>query len=132
MAQIAPGERRATVAARLKELQPTWAATRLGQALMDAVEIASEVAESRGHDEQVARRIMLVSDMQEGSRLSALADYPWPEDVELELKTVTLKQKTNAGLHYVTNDEREATAERDVRVRVSNFHGRRVSTRVAG
>jgi hypothetical protein len=122
MSQIAPDERRATVQSRLKELSPTWAATHLGQALMDAVDFVENTAESSNQQLSVARRIVLVSDMQEGSRLNALADYPWPEDVELELKPVAPSQKTNAGLHYVFSDEREnpAIAEREMRVRVSN------------
>ena len=60
--------------------------------------------------------------MQEGSRLGALADFPWPEDVALDLRPVTPSQKTNAGLHYVADPDRveSAAAEREIRVRVSN------------
>jgi hypothetical protein len=121
MSQIAPAERRAAVRSRLQELSPSWASNHLGQGLMDAVEIVSNVGETRGA-ERIARRILLVSDLQEGSRLGVLADYPWPEDIELELRTVTPSQPTNAGLHYVSNAQRaDAGAdEREVRVRVSN------------
>ena len=34
------------------------------------------------------RRIVLISDLQQGSRLDALGDFEWPSDVELDLKTV--------------------------------------------
>jgi len=122
MAKVAPGERRAVVAARLKDVEPSWAATHLGQALMDAVEIVNNVAESRDGQQQIARRVLLISDMQDGSRLTALADYPWPENVALDLHPVTPAQKTNAGLHNVADIDPAdaATQARDVRVRVSN------------
>jgi hypothetical protein len=122
MAQIAPAERRTTVRRQLEQLKPTWASTHLGQALMDAVELVSNATETTGERQLFARRILLVSDMQDGSRLGTLADYPWPEDVELELKPVSPPQTTNAGLHYVANNDRDrpAAAAREIRVRVSN------------
>jgi hypothetical protein len=60
--------------------------------------------------------------MQEGSRLNSLADYPWPEDVELELRTVAPAEKSNAGLHYVVDAQASdsAASAREIRVRVSN------------
>jgi hypothetical protein len=122
MSKIAAGERRAVVSAHLRDVKPTWAATHLGQGLMDAVEIVNNVVEVRYRQQHLARRIVLVSDMQDGSRLTALADYPWPEDVVLDLRPVTSAQKTNAGLHYVADSDRPdaAVPPRDVRVRVSN------------
>ena len=44
------------------------------------------------------RRIVLVGDLQQGSRLDALGDFEWPSDVELDLKTVA-DPAPNAGLH---------------------------------
>jgi hypothetical protein len=89
---------------------------------MDAVEIVSNVAESTDRQNRVARRVVLVSDMQAGSRLNALSDYPWPEDVELDLRPVQLSQATNAGLHRLA-DQQPTDAEAvagEVRVRVAN------------
>jgi hypothetical protein len=122
MSKVAAGERRAAVRARLQDVNPTWAATHLGQGLMDAVEIVNNVAEARDQHQRPARRILLISDMQEGSRLTALADYPWPEDVALDLRPVTPSQKTNAGLHYVADMEHadSSVPAREIRVRVSN------------
>lgn len=122
MSKVAPGERRAAVSARLQSVQPTWAATHLGQGLMDAVEMVNNIAEARDQKQRLARRILLISDMQEGSRLTALADYPWPEDVSLDLHSVKSTEKTNAGVHYVADTDRpeSATPARDIRIRVSN------------
>ena len=72
------------------------------------------------------RRVILVSDLQQGGKLDALGDFEWPSDVTLDLKTV-VDDAPNAGLHPV-NESTEATlAEREqqLRVRVSNDPGSR-------
>ena len=43
------------------------------------------------------RRVVLISDLQQGARLAALGEFAWPSDVELELKTVD-SNGSNAGL----------------------------------
>src|SRR5262249_21697830 len=66
-------------------------------------------------------RIVLVSDLQEGSRLDVLADYPWPDDVQLDLRPVKSTQPTNAGLQRLAErTDAEAGKTREVRVRVLN------------
>jgi hypothetical protein len=46
--------------------------------------------------------VVLISDLQQGSDLSALLAYEWPEDVELAIKTIPCKEPTNASLQLVT------------------------------
>jgi hypothetical protein len=121
MSQVEPAQRRGLVSARLQSVGPTWAATHLGQGLMDAVELVNNDSGAAGDRAQVARRVVLVSDMQQGSRFNALADYPWPEEVRLELRRVAVSQNSNAGLHWLA--ERNVTpspANAELRVRVSN------------
>ncbi len=48
------------------------------------------------------RRIVLISDLQQGSRLEALGDFEWPADVELEVKTVA-DDSSNAGLQRLAD-----------------------------
>ena len=74
------------------------------------------------------RRIVLISDLQQGSRLDALGDFEWPSDVELDLKTVA-DNGSNAGLHWLAElvEAEPAEAARDLRVRVSNDAGSRRS-----
>jgi hypothetical protein len=118
-AQLPPAQRGTVLASRLRSNRPTWAGTALGSCLMDAVEIVNNVSESSG---RIARRVVLVSDMQQGSRLNALSDYPWPEDVELELRPVKLPVAANAGLQRLA--DRESTglqsAASELRVRITN------------
>ncbi len=67
------------------------------------------------------RRIVLVTDLQQGSRLEALGEFEWPSDVELEIKTVS-DDTSNAGLQRLADPAEAATpgADREPRVRVFN------------
>ena len=112
--------RQAVALARLDGLEPSWAATDLGQALIDAVAAIEDVADSSERTGRMPRRIVLVSDLQQGSRLEALGEFEWPSDVELEIKTVS-DDSSNAGLQRLADpveadDARRATASRRVRV----------------
>jgi hypothetical protein len=89
---------------------------------MDAVEAVNNVSEGTQSGSRVARRVVLVSDMQQGSRLNALSDYPWPEDVQLDLRPVRPAETTNAGLHRLADREpaKSQAAAGEMRLRVSN------------
>ncbi|MGP0067313.1 MAG: BatA domain-containing protein [Isosphaeraceae bacterium] len=118
--------RQAVARARLDGLEPTWKATNLGQALVDAVGAIEDVADASEKTGRMPRRIVLISDLQQGSRLEALGEFEWPKDVELDIKTVS-DDTSNAGLHRLA-DAAEAVAsgaDRDRRVRVFNDPGSR-------
>jgi hypothetical protein len=125
LGQVEPERRRAVVASRLASVKPTWAGTRLGQALLDAVAALDDARES-AEAGRAARRIVLVSDMQSGGRLQAVGDAPWPTDVELELRPVVASPAGNASLERLADAEAEADAPRSrrpgdsLRVRVAN------------
>jgi len=72
----------------LGTLEPSWAATNLGQALIDAVAAFEDVADAHEKTGRMPRKVVLISDLQQGCRLDALGNFEWPKDVELELKTV--------------------------------------------
>jgi hypothetical protein len=108
---------------RLKQLAPTWGGTDLGHALIEALGAVNAATEGG----PVSRKIVLVSDLPQGVRLDALAEFEWPADVELELKTVT-DGGGNAGMDLLTD---AATADpkpgdtTQLRVRVLNDAGSR-------
>ncbi len=125
LAQVEPQRRRAVVATRLEALGPTWAATHLGQALLDAAALVNDSRDDSEESGRAARTVVLVSDLQTGSRTSVLGDYPWPADVQLELKRVAVADPTNAGLWRLADDATEAgraggAAARELRIRVAN------------
>jgi hypothetical protein len=74
-----PGERSALTAQRLADIKPAWSSTHLGSALIAAAEALEESARR----EQSGKRIVLISDLQEGSRLDGLQGYEWPRGVEV-------------------------------------------------
>ena len=82
---------------RSARLAPSWGGTNLGQALIDAVSAIEDVADTSEKSGRMPRRVILISDLPQGSHLEALGDFEWPSDVELELKTVT-DAGSNAGL----------------------------------
>lgn len=124
LSQVEPARRRATVNSRLKSFSPTWSGTHLGQALADAVVATADVREDREAAARAPRRVVLVSDMQSGSRLAALGQQDWPQDVRLELIPVGPVDPTNAGLDQLADGPASATAEGEaadrLRIRVTN------------
>ena len=94
----------------LTEIQPTWRATDLGSALREAADWAQWPTESRtpGEDgsadgEAITRgqlpgpaSIVLISDLQDGSKIEALQQNTWPEQVTLDIRRVVPKEQGNA------------------------------------
>lgn len=115
---------RATLAlGRLAELKPTWRSTHVGNALIAAAELLAD-AESGERDEPQPgpKRIALISDLQEGSRLESLQGYEWPRGIEVAIESLKAKRPTNAGLQWVmdADDAAPVAAEVGARLRVSN------------
>ena len=123
-ATVDPARRQAVARASLDQLKPTWAGTNLGQALVDTVEAIEDVADTSEKIAQMPRRVVLVSDLAQGSRLDALRDLEWPKDVELDIKIVA-DPGSNAGLQMLADspEAQPADADRSRRVRVVNNPG---------
>jgi hypothetical protein len=119
-ASLDPAQLRATVRSRLAALEPSWGATDLGRALVDAAAAIGDLAEGK-KKAAAPGRIVLISDLQQGSRLEALGEIEWPRDVELEVRTVSA-EGPNAGLHPLPEGEgtEPNAADRQAGVRVSN------------
>jgi len=115
----AAAQRQTVALSRLNSLQPSWAATRLGACLQQAAEILSE--QEREQENPSRRRLILVSDLQEGSHPDLLAGYEWPPGVELELAPVRAKSVNNAGLQWMDATAGASTAgPAGYQVRVNN------------
>jgi hypothetical protein len=106
---------------RLAQVTPRWASTHLGGALIAAAEAIEEGAD-KTQQASGRRQIVLISDLQEGSRLDALQAFEWPKGIELQIEPIKAKRPTNAGLQLVTDtdDTDKKTADTGPRVRVSN------------
>jgi hypothetical protein len=99
-------------------MSPGWSSTHLGNALIGAAEALAEPA---GQPAGEIRQVLLVSDLQEGSRLDQLQGYEWPKGIQLLVETLKPRNRDNAALQLVVDgaeaDPKEATG---IRVRVSN------------
>ncbi len=105
-------------AARLDGINPGWGSTRLGTALTTACELF----EGSAKDEQAGKRIVLITDLQEGSRLEGLQGFEWPRGVTVTIEVLKSPQTSNAGLQLVNEREETTTPDQDapIRARVSN------------
>ncbi|OJW26928.1 MAG: hypothetical protein BGO49_21920 [Planctomycetales bacterium 71-10] len=110
--------RRARAKARIETLAPSWRSTRLGQALIDAAGAIEEAGDAARDEARAPRRIVLVSDLQRGSRLDALGDFDWPSDLTLDVRPLRAKG-SNAAVERVVDADEVGRAD-GLRVRVSN------------
>ena len=96
------------------DLKPGWEGTHLGNAILTAAEWLDEI------EVAAPKRIIVLTDRQEGSRLDGLQGHEWPKDVEVVIETVLPDSMGNAGLHLAPESESEDNATRRLRMRVSN------------
>ncbi len=119
-AAMGADERVALTSKRLAELSPGWSGTRLGNALITAADAFAEL--DRQQQPGGLRQIVLLSDLQEGSRLDGLQGYQWPRGIQLLVEPLKTKRTTNAGLQPVQDQDEfnKAPADAGMRLRVSN------------
>ncbi|MFP6899781.1 MAG: BatA domain-containing protein [Opitutales bacterium] len=98
----------------LANLEPGWGGTHLGNALLTASELLDE------SDLGGPKRIVVVTDRQEGSRLDGLQGHEWPEGVQVIIESIIPETIGNAGLHLAPGREIDDNASRILRVRVVN------------
>ncbi len=111
--QTEPANRAALIERATTAYEPDWMSTHTANAMLEA---ADEVAREKGMTgPDGTRRVILITDFQEGSDLDELRSGTWPDTVKLDLRIVKPTQTGNAGLSLV-EDERSGK----IRVRVSN------------
>jgi hypothetical protein len=115
----APTEQRVALAlSRLTETSPGWSATQTGNALISAAEM---LPDSGGRAPSVPGQIVLITDLQEGSRLEPLQGYQWPRHIELSLELIKPPRASNASLQWVNEtDDSDSRSGGAIRIRVSN------------
>jgi hypothetical protein len=109
--------RRERIRTELKGLRPTWAGTNTDRALIAVADELNSLGDEDTGSGWRNRRIVLITDFQNGCRLDALQGYEWPPDVELAVRTVTGAGAANAGLHAALAPETEGE---NIRIRVTN------------
>jgi hypothetical protein len=114
------GERVRNALQKITAAQPGWAGTHLGAALLQASEVFEDKEQQQTRPG--IRRIVVVTDLQDGSRLDRLQGFEWPRGIQVVVEQVKPRRPTNAGLQFVAEREEQqlATVEAAARVRVSN------------
>lgn len=112
------GERPALAESRLRALAPGWAATRLDEALTTAAEA---IADRSTQSFSGIQRIVVISDLQEGSHLEGLQAFDWPKGIDVAVEPVKPARAGNAGIQLVADSTHlPTTTQTVVRVRVVN------------
>jgi hypothetical protein len=112
------GNRDGLVASRLSAIEPGWGETRLDLALTAAAE---GIVENTDRLPPAVRQVVLISDLQEGSRLDRLQAFEWPKGVEVAIEPLKSRRPGNAGLQVLSESASiAATTQSVVRVRVFN------------
>ncbi|MBL9137996.1 MAG: BatA domain-containing protein [Verrucomicrobiales bacterium] len=112
------GERSALAESRLRALSPGWGATRLDEALTTAAEA---LADRSTQSFSGIQRIVVVSDLQEGSHLEGLQAFDWPKGIDVAVEPVKPARPGNAGIQLVADSNQlPTTTQTVVRVRVVN------------
>ena len=115
--QLEPSQRPVMVSKRVDSLSPSWQATDLGNALSLAADHLEQAATSEAGRSR--SQIIVISDMQAGSRWESLQGTHWPDSVSVRLEPVDESAgPTNAGISLVGQPETGNPPV--VRVRVSN------------
>ena len=109
-------QRAALARQRLAATSPGWMGTHLGLALTSAAELFGENSGKPASH----RELVLITDLQEGSKLDGLQGHDWPSGVSVTLERVNAKQSSNAGLEILNDSGAPNGDEKDVRVRVAN------------
>lgn len=88
---------------RLAPMKPSGSSTDLGQALVEVVANFSRTQGLAG----LKKRIVLISDLQEGAKLDALRGLVWPENVAVEVMRVEVPNADNFTLSLAASAEEE-------------------------
>ncbi len=118
-----PGELNGTSLIRdgLKSLEPSWTRSDLGRALVsvaDSLDVWRDSQRVNDKDAISKLQIVVISDMQVGSRIDALQSYQWPDHVFVKFQTVEPADFSNATVQLL--DPSPEDDDPGLRVRVTN------------
>lgn len=99
---------------RLQEVTPGWMGTNLGAVLPEAVTAALD--ESGKKTATRSTEIVVITDLQRGSRIEGLQTFEWPESVAVDVQLVEAKTAGNASVQVVGSLDQKS----GLRVRIDN------------
>jgi hypothetical protein len=99
---------------QLDEIEPGWQATDLGNVLPEAV--TAVLDQDASEEAAKTTQLVVISDLQKGSRLAGLQAFDWPDSVAIDFRPLKSKTLENAGLQIIGSAEGDS----DLRVRIDN------------
>ncbi|MGI9242361.1 MAG: BatA domain-containing protein [Verrucomicrobiales bacterium] len=93
----APARRADAAGQSIADVSPGWGGSDLGSGMMAAAEMVADAAAGEG-DVAVSAEIILVSDLQSGADLDAIAEAAWPDDLSVTLAAVEIPDVDNAAI----------------------------------
>ncbi len=120
--------RLATLKPQLAAMKPGWASTDLGQALVDAAGWFGSAQGLSG----LKKRLVVITDFQEGARLDALRGMVWPENIAVEVVRVDAPNADNFTLSLAASasedtERGDAETRSMTRIRLSNTRDSKAS-----
>lgn len=107
---------------RIAAAQPGWSGTHLGPSMLAAVD-ALEDTSGKAQDKVAGRRrIVVISDLQEGAKLDGLQGFEWPRGIEVSVESVKARRPTNAGLQLLAEQDETMKPSGDnvIKLRIAN------------
>jgi len=126
MAETAlPSQRQQLAIASLKNAKPTWNMTDLGSSLVQAADWLQAESEMTEVGNAASNEIVVVTDLQKGMKLEALANYSWPANTRVRVERIEPRMPGNAyaallSVASIAETESLSQDSNQVRVRVVN------------
>ncbi len=105
----------------LQNLKPTWNTTSLGNGLKSIADLLTSAAIAGKVDPTSQTEVVLITDLHSGCQLETLQGFPWPENIQLDVRQVLPAVPGNARVSLMQSAEDEPDEQETVyRVRVEN------------
>lgn len=120
--QLEASQRVSLATEQINGLMPGWGHTNLGDALVAAAEAIEDDEINDTSVTAAVRRIVLISDLQEGSEIKALSAYEWPGGMGLSVRAISPESTANATLQLIGDGSRPSAGDANdpPRIRVTN------------
>jgi hypothetical protein len=121
--QLSPQDRVAAIQSRIAGMNASWSGTHLGNTMIQATEHLLEQLNRDSKDQgNSTLKLVVISDLQSGSKLDGLQGFEWPSKLQVEVEAVTGKEISNAGLQILEEAKNIFTTSTNsaVRLRVQN------------
>ena len=113
-------ERVVAVRTSLENVSPGSDATDLGMALVATSDMLQRAKENTSANGALPPTIVLITDLQQGSRLNRLDGYEWPQEIRVDVRTVAVAAPTNATAVVMQRSKESDAQDDELQVRVYN------------